>query len=182
MAERSIFAVLLVVGLFMVLIFVSSPGDNPVKTTIKTISNTFFIEDGEQGVSVWAGEAQMIPSGQYTWVNWSEEEYDDSGMFNAVSDGGNVTIQVTGDYLVSCSINFEGHNNGIRGVAIMVNGTFAKAITVHPSDISNATASISGTFRFVQGTKVGINAYQSAAVDLELTSTQSMTFLSVIQQ
>lgn len=175
--------VLMLMGVALAFLFISSPTDPiaPIENFIDR-TQTFFIEDEEPGVGVSKGSNQVIPSGGFHWVTWTQEDFDTDSMANLGTDDINVSVPQAGTYQITANLNYEGDSVGARGIVIYLNGGFLFVEYCLPVGVLESACDLTRSVTLAAGDEIGVKAYQTAGHDLDINGFASRVFLQVLQE
>jgi hypothetical protein len=143
-----------------------------------------------------ASDAQTVPgdntSTVVSFTDPSSEQYDTGGMFDQAADPTVLTIPVTGTYVITGAVRWQGNPDGIRNLNLHgpQPGGLRASSSVHANDalvppfgggppVTDTTRqSVSTTERFNAGDHIFMSVSQTSGAPLFLDSSQNQIHLS----
>jgi hypothetical protein len=146
-----------------------------------------------------SGSTQAIPhavtsadSAVVTFPDPSSEQYDIGGMFDQAADNTVLTIPVTGTYVVTGAVRWQGNALGYRNLSLHgpQPGGLRAASSVRanesqivpfgggPAATDTTRQSVSTTERFNAGDEIFMSVYQTSGAPLNLVGSQNQIHLS----
>jgi hypothetical protein len=143
-----------------------------------------------------AGDAQVVPgdgsSAVVSFTDASSEQYDIGGMFDQAGDPTALTIPVTGTYVVTGAVRWQGNPTGVRNLnlhgpqpgglrassSVRANDAVVPPFGGGPPVPDTTRQSIATTERFNAGDQVFMSVSQTSGAPLFLDASQNQIHLS----
>jgi len=156
-----------------------------IPLTAKVIlANTYNSPNLQQAVGIlYAGTSQSIPDSTNTeivsyWTGGTSAYYSNSSIITSGTNSGRIKVLVTGTYLCSANLSYNGNTTGIRRVDISVNGTTTYAETYITAGTGGQPISVSTTtiIRLNANDYVSVFGLQNSGGNLAMNISMPISF------
>ncbi len=125
-----------------------------------------------------AGTSTSIPNATWTAISFNTEHTDTDGMFAPTST--TVTVQTSGMYMITGGIQFNGNNNGDRGIRFTVNGNGIAGANAFKSPAGSCGQVNTRLVMLAQGATIQLQGIHTAGVALGTRTDNERSFLEMI--